>query len=143
MPLDPNQVSQYSSAKRNINNDFAAKRSANTFSQTLSQRRGTRQQSDFTSGFKRQVPSFTAGFANRGLGGSGVYQRAMQQFTGDYARDLGRMQEDQFSEQAQFGMNDAALVNERDRVLGDLELDKANQIAMTAMGINGLRPYMA
>jgi hypothetical protein len=141
--LNAQQSSAYNSSVRSINDDFAAKRAANTFSRSLSARQGARNLTDFSQGFRRQMPQFQAGYAKRNLGQSGIYQRALQNFTGDYARDFGRMQEDNASNQYQFDMNDAQMVSERDRVLADLDLQKQIQIATTASHINNLKPYMS
>lgn len=135
--------SQYNRSVAGVNNDFAAKRAANTFSRSLSQRRGSRNLGDYQSDFRRSMPSFQSSFANRGLADSGVYKRALQQRTGDYAQNLGRMQEDQMSDMFQYDLNDRQFVSERDRVLEELQLQKANQIALTALNINALKPYMA
>lgn len=137
------QSSAYNSSVRSVNDDFAAKRAANTFSRGLSARQGARQLTDFKTGFQRQQPQFQASFARRGLGQSGIYQQALQNRTGDYARDMSRMQEDQSAQRYQFDMNDAQIVSEKDRVLADLNLQKQLQIAMTAANINNLRPYMS
>lgn len=140
--MDSSYTSAYNKNVRSVNDDFAAKRAANTFSRSLSARQGARKLTDFTQGFRRQVPQFQANYANRGLANSGIYQRALQNFTGDYSRDLSRMYEDQAADRYQFDMNDATMVSERDRVLADLEMEKARQIAMTAQNINALRPFM-
>ena len=140
--MDSNYTSSYNRGVRGVNDDFAAKRTANTFSRGLSQRRGSRQMGDATRSFRRQVPSMQQNFAGRGIANSGVYKRAMQNFTGDYTRNLGRMQEDLDSAGYQFDLQDRQLVAERDRVLQEMELAKAQQIAMTAQHIQGLKPYM-
>jgi hypothetical protein len=140
--MNPSFNAAHNAQVRNVNNDFAARRAANTFSRSLSARQGARSLGDMRQNFSRQVPQFQANFARRGLGSSGVYQKAMQRFTGDYSRDMGRMLEDQDADRYKFDMDDAGLVAERDRVLGDLDLSKAQQIAMTAQSINALRPFM-
>lgn len=140
--MDAGITHRYNQAVRGVNDDFAAKRAANTFSRTLSQRRGSRNVADYQQNFRRQLPGFQANYANRGLGNSGVYQRALQNYSGDYSQGLGRLQEDQQAEEYQFGLDDASLISQRDRALADLEMQKANEIAMTAYHINSLKPYM-
>ena len=141
--MDANYTSSYNRSVRGVNDDFAAKRTANTFSRSLSQRRGQRGMQDYSRDFRRQVPQFQQNFAGRGLGDSGVYKRALQNFTGDYARGLGRMQEDMDSQSYQFDMNDRQMVAERDRILAEMELDKASKIALTAQNIAALKPFMS
>lgn len=140
--MDANVTSQYNRSVQGVNDDFAAKRTANTFSRTLSQRRGSRNVSDYQRNFRTQLPQYQGSFARRNMADSGVYRNALSQYTGDYSRGLSRMQEDNSANQYQFDVNDAMLVSERDRVLQDLAAQKAQQIAMTAMHINALKPYM-
>lgn len=129
-----------------VQQDFAAKSAANTFSRTLSQQRGSRQQADFTQSFNRGLPSFGAGFARRRLSGggvsSGVFQNAMQNYVGDYTKNLGRMQEDIFNQDRQFEFDQARFTAERDQALADIASQKAALIAQTAQQINALKPYM-
>lgn len=141
--MDAAMNSAFNRSVRGVNDDFAAKRAANTFSRSLSARQGARKLTDFKTGFQRQVPQFQANYANRGLGQSGVYKRALRNFTGDYSRDMSRITEDNSAQRYQFDLNDAQMVSERDRVLADLNLQKQQQIAMTAMNINALKPYMS
>lgn len=129
-----------------VRSDFAAKSAANAFSRNLSQTRGSRNIGDFSQGFRRQMPTFTSQFGARGLAGggihSGVMQGAMRNFVGDYTRDLGRMQEDNFNDLQQYDFNQSRFQAERDRALADLQAQKAAMIASTAAQISALRPYM-
>lgn len=133
-------------AQNAARNEYAAKSAANTFSRTLSQQRGNRQLGDMRRSFGRQLPSFTASFGRRGLSGpgirSGVMQRAMNNYIGDYTRDLGRAQGDLDNEMRQFDFNQARFAAERDNALASLEAQKAAMIAQTAQHILGLKPMM-
>lgn len=140
--MDTNYMSQYNRGVAATNDDFAAKRTANTFSRGLSQRRHSRNIGDFQQSFRRNTPTFQAGYAHRGLGDSGIYKRALGRYAGDYSRDLGRMYEDQDSDSFQFDMNDRLYQTEHERTLADLASQKANMIANTALNINALKPYM-
>ena len=139
-------LSGYLRQEQSARQDFAAKSAANTFSKTLSQQRGSRQQGDFTRGFNRSLNKFTSGFGQRGLSGggisSGVMGRAMRNYVGDYTRDLGRMQDDLASEQTQFDFNQARFTAERDNYLAQILADKQAAIANTASQIRALQPYM-
>jgi hypothetical protein len=132
--------------QNSIQNDYAAKSAANTFSRTLSQQRGSRSLTDFRQGFQRQLPSFSQGFGSRGVVGGGIsggiYQRAMRNFVGDYTRDYGRMQQDVFDQDQQFGFNQSRFDSERDSALADLAAQKAALIAQTAQNIASLQPYL-
>lgn len=132
--------------QRSVQNDYAAKSTANTFSRGLAQQRGNRNIFDFKQSFGRQMPSFTAGMAQRGMAGagvqSGVYQQAMQNFVGDHTRGLGRMTEDNFNSMRQFDMNQAGFDAARSSSMADIEAQKAQQIAQTAFNIQSVRPLM-
>lgn len=141
--MESSYTSSFNRSVRGVNDDFAAKRTANTFSRSLAQRRGQRDMQDYSRDFRRQVPGFQQNFAGRGIANSGVYKQALQNFTGDYTRNLGRMQEDMDSQGYQFDMNDRQMVSERDRILAEMELDKANKIALTAQNIAALKPFMS
>ena len=135
-------LAPFLSQKRAINDDYAAKVTANQFSRQLSKKRGARDQADFTQGFRRQTPGFAAGYAHRGLGNSGVFTKALGQFTGDFTQGLGRMQQNNAAELASFDFRGAEYAASRDQALGDIELQKAQMIANTAQQINALRPLM-
>jgi len=53
------------------------------------------------------------------------------------------MQEDLDSNAFQFDLNDRGLVAERDRILRDMDLSKAQTISSTAQNIAALKPYMS
>lgn len=115
----------------------------NAYDKSFFKRRGKRQMNDFSEGFGRQVPSFTAQQTQRGLGGggiqSGVMQRAMRDFVGDYTRDLGRMQEDYNRGLTQFDVQQGLFDDRYRATLDDLELQKALSIASTADGLMQLK----
>lgn len=125
---------------------YGAQSAANTFSKTLSQQRGNRQIGDMRRGFGRELPKFGAQFGRRGLAGSGirsgVMQRAMNNYIGDYTRNLGRAQGDMSDNLREFDMNEARFAAERDSTLAGLEAQKAALIAQTAQHIMGLKPLM-
>lgn len=118
----------------------------NTFSRNLAQKRGNRQVGDFRRDFQRQLPGFTASFARRGMSGpgikSGVMQRAMNNYVGDYTRNLGYMKDDLNDNLRQFDFDASRFAAERDSTLASLEAQKAALIAGTAQHITGLKPLM-
>jgi len=140
--MDTNQLAAYQNQRRNLTSDFAARKANNTFARAQSRRDGSRREADTRRQFKRGAPRVTQNFASRGLGSSGVYQRALQNYTGDYSRDLARQTEDRYAQDQQYALNNAGYQAEYDRQLGQMELDKARMIAETAAGITGLRPLM-
>src|SRR6188474_3293289 len=115
----------YESARRGIDTNYAAQMATNTYAQTLSQQRGNRSLSEMQTGFKRSVPGFTSGFAQRGMGGgnvrSGVMQRSMSNYLGDFTRDYGNAQNDLTQSLRQYDLNAAQLGSQRTSSLADLE----------------------
>jgi hypothetical protein len=136
----------YESARRGINNQYAAQMAANTYSQELSRTRGNRQLSEMQLGFKRGVPGFAASFGQRGFGGgvgrSGVMQQSMANYLGDYTRDYTNVQNDLAEQMRQFELNAAQLGAQQQGSLADLELDRGREIAFAAQNIAALRALM-
>ena len=139
-------LSPYQDQTNSAMTNFANRSAQNSFSRNAAQVSGNRNVADFRQGFRRNLPKWGAGFAQRGLSGggiqSGVHNRAMQNFLGDYTRDMGRMQEDNFNTDQQFGFNQAQFTADRDSAMADIATRKAQMIAQTAQGIASLRPYL-
>lgn len=133
----------YESQRRGIEQGYAANMAANAFGRTQSQTRGNRNLFDLTQSFKRQTPTFTSGFAQRGFGGgglnSGVMQQSMQRYLGDYNTQYGRAQNDLTDELRQYDLEAAQYGAQRTNSLADLELAKARDIAFAAQNIEALR----
>jgi len=133
----------YESARRGINDQYAAQMAANTYSRTLGQQRGNRALSEFQTGFKRSIPGFTSQFGQRGFGGggvrSGVMQRSMSNYLGDFTRQYGNMQNDLTEQLRQFDLNAAQYGSQRTGALADLELQKQREIAFAAQNVEALR----
>ena len=73
---------------------------------------------------------------------SGVQQRAMSNYLGDYARDYGRVQQDATQEAQNYDLQSAQLDAYYNNSLAALEQSKQNEIANAALGIEALRPYL-
>jgi hypothetical protein len=132
----------YESARRGIDDQYAAQMASNTFARTLAQQRGNRQLNLMTQGFKRQTPSFMAGFGQRGFGGgvqSGVMQRSMSNYLGDFTQQYGAAQNDLTSQLRQFDLTGTQLGAQRSSSYAELELQKAREIAYAAQNIEALR----
>jgi hypothetical protein len=136
----------YGRQKNKIYDDYSRQSAANAFGRQQAQQRGSRDLGDFTQGFQRTLPKFTAGFGRRGLAGggvqSGVMRQAMQDYVGDYTKQLGYMQGDMSDSMHQFDLNQAGFTASRDSALDGLEADKTAMIAQTAANISALKPYM-
>ena len=133
----------YESLTRGIEGEYAAGMAGNTYSQTLARNRGNRDLSFMKQSFQRGVPSFTAGFGQRGFGGggvrSGVMQRAMSNYLGDFQRTYSGAEQDLTDQLRQYDLTAAQLGAQRTSALADIELQRAREISLTAQNIEALR----
>jgi hypothetical protein len=135
----------YEQQRRGVDDQYAAQMASNTFARTLAQTRGNRQLNLMTQGFQRQTPSFLAGFGQRGFGGnvqSGVMQRSMQNYIGDFTQAYGSAQNDLTSQLRQYDLTGTQLGAQRSSSYADIELAKAREIAYAAQNIEALRQAM-
>lgn len=136
----------YESQRRGIEDQYAAQMASNTFSRTLAQQRGNRDLNLMTQGFQRQTPTFMSGFAQRGFGGgnvrSGVMQRSMQNYIGDFSQQYGAAQNDLTAQLRQYDLSGAQFGAQRASSLAEMELAKAREIAYAAQNIEALRQAM-
>lgn len=139
-------ISAYTSAANAQRQQFANLSAQNTFNKNVAQTQNARTAADFQQGFNRQLPSFTAGFSQRGMSGgginSGVMRGAMQDYLGDYTRDYGRMQQDFANQNNQFDFNQSGYQAQLNANLADIHAQKQSMIAQTAQHIQGLSPYL-
>jgi len=133
----------YEAQRRGVEDTYAAGMAQNAFSRTLAQQRGNRSLSDMSRTFKRQLPTFTSQFGQRGLGGggiqSGVMQQSMSNYLGDYTRSYGNAQNDLTNELRGFDLSGAQLGAQRTSGLADIELARNREIAVAAQNIEALR----
>lgn len=121
-------------------------KAANAYGRFLSQQRGERSLSDLSRGFSRQLPNYRATFGQRGLGGpgvrSGVMQRSMSNYLGDYTRDYQRVQGDAVREAQDYDSASAELDAYYNNSLAALEARKQEEISNAALAIEAMRPYL-
>jgi len=133
----------YEGLRRGVEQEYAAGMAGNTYSQTLARNRGNRDLSFMQQSFQRGVPSFTSQFAQRGLGGggirSGVMQRSMSNYLGDFQRTYSNAETDLADQLRGFDLNAAQMGAQRTSSLADIELQKAREIAFAAQNIEALR----
>jgi hypothetical protein len=133
----------YEAGRRGIEDTYAAGMAQNAFSRTLGQTRGNRGLDMMRSSFQRQLPTFTSQFGQRGFGGggvkSGVMQRSMSNYLGDFTRDYGNAQNDLTDQMRQYDVSGAQLGAQRTSSLGDLELNRSREIAFAAQNIEALK----
>jgi hypothetical protein len=119
--------------------NYATGTAQNAYDKGFFQQRGQRNMDEFSKGFGRELPSFTARQTQRGLGGggvqSGVMNRAMRNYVGDYTGQLGQMQQDYNAGVANFDSQQAMMTDYYQKTMDDLELQKAQEIANTADGL--------
>lgn len=133
----------YESARRGVEDTYAAGMAQNAFSRTLSQTRGNRDLGLMKTSFQRGLPSFTSGFAQRGFGGgntqSGVMQRSMSNYLGDFTQQYGAAQNDLTDQLRNFDLTAAQMGAQRTSSLADLQLQRSREIAFAAQNIEALR----
>ena len=136
----------YEGQKRNLDYDYGTGAAQNAYGRFISQQRGNRQLGDMTRGYERGMPKLQASFGARGLGGggisSGVQQGALNRYVGDYQRGFGRQQQDMAQEQQGFDISDQMRNQWYTGALGDMELQRQNDISTAAMNIDALRNYL-
>ena len=133
----------YEGLRRGVEQEFAAGMAGNTYSQTLARNRGNRDLSMMQSSFRRGVPGFTSTFAQRGFGGgvgkSGVMQKAMSNYLGDFQRSYSGAQQELTDQLRQYDLTGAQMRARRTSSIADIELQKAREIQMAAQNIEALR----
>lgn len=140
MAYDP---SLYEARRRGYTENYAATAAANQFARTLSQQRGARQRQTALRQFEQAQPRLVRGYSQRNLVSpsvrSGLFSRAMQEFGQERARGLSEMEQQQQQELRGFDLEDARLLQDYRRMLGDLEADKAREIANAAAQLFAFR----
>ena len=125
MAYDP---SLYEARRRGYTENYAATAAANQFARTLSQQRGARQRQAALRQYEQAAPQLVRGYSQRNLVSpavrSGLFSRAMQEFGSERARNLSEMEQAQQQELRGFDLEDARLLQDYRRMLGDLEAEK-------------------
>lgn len=115
----------------------------NAYGRFISQQRGSRQLGDMHRNFSRQTPSHNAGYGRRGLAGagtqSGVQQRGMQNWYGDYGREYGRTQQDLTEGLRQYDRQQMSSTAYRDQALRDIDMAQTNEMANAAQNLEWLK----
>lgn len=148
MAYDP---SYFERQRRNLFDQFAQQAALNAYQRYLAETRGQRpitqlEESAFSftpSGQMGEVPRLTSSYARRGLTGqnvrSGVYDRALQSYAKERARQLGYAREDLAGNMRGYELADLQGKASYETGLKDLEADKARQIAEDAQALLQLR----
>jgi hypothetical protein len=140
MAYDP---SIYEARRRGLTENYAATAAANQFARTLSQQRGARQRQTALRQYEQAQPALVRGYSQRNLVSpsvrSGLFSRAMQEFGSERARGLSELEQQQMNEFRQADLEDARLLQDYRRMLGDLEMEKAREIADAARQLFAFR----
>lgn len=137
---------RYEGQRRNIRDEYAGKMVANDFGRFTSQQRGKRQMGDYTRNWKRGHNNFMGGLSQRGLTGggvrSGVANNAISRRVSDYGRQMGYMQNDLDQQLRGYDFEAQQLNAWKQKALADLEMQERQEIALAALQINALKPYL-
>jgi hypothetical protein len=140
MAYDP---SLFEARRRGYTENYAAQAAANQYSRTLAQQRGARQRQDALRQYERAQPQLVRAYSQRNLVSpnvrSGIFSRAMQEFAGERARGLSDFDMSQAEQMRGFDLEDARLLQQYRQMLGDLEADKAREIADAARQLFAFR----
>lgn len=137
---------QYESARRGVENQYTQQASQNAYGRFLGLQRGQRGLSDMTRGFKQNYAPMAAQYGARGLAGpgvqSGVRERGVGDYVGNYYRDFGRGQQDLANQLQGFDMNQGLLDSWRQEALSNIDLERYRNIAGSASNLQALRDWL-
>ena len=140
MAYDP---SLYEARRRGYTENYAANAAANQFARMLSQQRGARQRQSALRQYEQAAPQLVRAYSGRNLVSpavrSGLFSRAMQEFGSERARGLSEMEQVQQQELRQMDLQDAQMLAQYRSALGDLEAEKAREIADAARQLFAFR----
>jgi hypothetical protein len=141
----PDQGS-YTQQAADIGYRYNTDRANNAYGRFLSQQRGSRSLTDLSNNFNQGLPDYKASFAHRGLQGpgvtSGVMQRSMGNYLGDYTTQYGRLQQDAQQEAQNYDLQGAQMDALYNNSLAALEQQKQQDIANAALAIEAMRPFL-
>lgn len=112
---------------------------SNAFSRTLIQNRGQRDLVDFNQRWTQGLEGFGAGFARRGLGRSGLFRRAQNQYASDWASQRNSMLDAMNQKLNDLSFSDAQGQAQYNQTSSDLEYQKMQDILATAQALRGYR----
>jgi hypothetical protein len=134
----------YEAKRRGVEDQYTSSAARNSYTRFLAQQRGERGMSDMSQGFKRSFPTFGASFAPRGMAGpgvnSGVMQRSMKNYVGDFNRNYARAGQELAQGLQGYDLEQADLDAWKTRSLADIEMDKQREISQAAQYLEALRP---
>jgi hypothetical protein len=144
MAYDP---SLFEARRRGYTENYAATAAANQYSRSLAQQRGSRARQAALRQYETAQPQLVRAYSQRNLVSpnvrSGLFSRAMQEFGRERARGLSEFDMDLQEQMRGFDLEDARLLQQYRQMLGDLEADKAREIANAAAQLFAFRAGVA
>jgi hypothetical protein len=144
-------LSLFEQQRRNLSQSYANQAALNAYQKYLAEIQGQRpitqlEESAFkttSAGGLGEVPKLTASYGRRGLKGigvrSGLYNRALNQYASDRARNLSYAKTDLASQQRGYDLAGEQGLANYQQGLSDIEANKARQIAADAQALLALR----
>ena len=133
----------YTRKRADVEDRYSRDSATQAYGRFLGQQRYSRQSSDARRSFRRGYEQQSASHGRRGTAGpgmsSGVHQRGMRRYVGDYARQAQRGAEDYAAQEQQYDIDQMNRDAWRTQALSDIEAEKANEIAWTAQNLEMLK----
>jgi hypothetical protein len=123
----------------------ARRRRASAFNQSqlamseLGQQTG-RQMRDVSQAYRKAAPNQITSFTGRGLGRSGLFREAMQDFAGQQQQQLGDIQQQQLSGQMSIQLQEQQAAQALQDELDRLRLEREQQVMADAAAIKEFAP---
>ena len=134
-----NYGTPYERKKTAAFNKWQAIKSSNDFAKTLQQTRGQRDLIDFGQRMQTGLEGFGSTFARRGLSRSGIFGRAQNQYSTNWANQKSSMLEAMQAKDNELKLSDANAYSEYNQTVADIEYQKMQDILATAAQLRGYR----
>jgi hypothetical protein len=105
-------------------------------------RRAQRTTRDVTQSYSKAAPKQITGFTSRGLGHSGIFQRAMKDFVGAQQQRLGDIAAEQQAGQTKLELERQAAAQDLQDYLDQLQLTRQGSILSDAQQIRSMSPLI-
>jgi hypothetical protein len=102
---------------------------------------GARAYESLTRTYQQGMEPRTAGFAKRGLGNSGIFQRAMQEYAANQQRSLGDVARSQQEGLQELTAQEASSANDYKDYMDSLAMKKQQEISQAAGELQDWSPF--
>lgn len=138
--------SYWDALRRKALQQYAGQSAQNVYQRYLAETRGQRPITELKEaafGARKEVPRLTASYGKRGLQGagvkSGVYQKALNDYAIQRARQLGYAQQDLADTLRGYDLGAAGYKSQYEQGLADIETEKARQISEDAQALLAIK----